>query len=353
MEWLTDLLPAPTGPEQRRRLREAPRVSLQFDSLEEADARRRMENLLAVNGSGLWRVPLVSDALFLTAAMAIGATAVPADAADLRFSAGGLALIVGRDPAVFDVVAIVSVVGGAITLDAPGVTHAWPEGSRVLPLVTCRLRDVPQLPRFTDQATPLRIEFTSAEPMDWTPSAGAAAYRGAPVLEIRPDWSTDPEFTPERGLAIVDNDTGQPAVFDQSGIALGRYAFGFSLYGRTELAAFRSLLYAMAGRWSPIWVPSQAQDFRVVAPLVSASPNLDVAPIGFADWPLQVNRQDLRIELATGEVLYRRITDTAVLGGGGERLILDANLGVNATVEQVRSVEFLALCRQDSDVNLL
>jgi hypothetical protein len=234
--------------------------------------------------------------------------------------------------------------------DSP--TKSWPIGTLVCPLVAARFEQMPSLSRFTSDDAPVKINLHSDEPVDWPEDTGETMYRGIPVLDRRPSGSADPTFAPDRQLERVDAGVGPVALFDTVGVALSQWAAPYVLIGREEIASFRSLLYALAGRWGVIWVPSWSDDFRLVANLAAASVNLDVAWTGLSDWPLRANRRDLRIELRDGTVIYRRIASAAP-HAGGERLVMDSAFGVNATVEDVLQVSFVMLARQDSDVNLL
>lgn len=350
--WLTDTLPAATGPEQTRRLRIAPRVTVSFDGLESGRNRRRMETLLNANGAGRWEAPLVMDAAQLAAPLSAASSSVPFDTTGLRFTAGGQALLAGTDPRLFEVVQIDTVEADHLALSAPTV-FAWQPGTRVIPLRTSHLDGMPTLSRFTGDATPYQVSFRLDEVLEVAADPGAAAYRGAPVLEWVPNWSTDPEATPERQLLTVDEDTGPIATTDLVGIPLGRFSLSFTLVGRATVAAFRGLLYALCGRWSPVWVPSQAQDLRVVAGVANGATTLDVEHSGLSAWPLAVNRRDIRLQLANGTVLYRRISAAVEVSASVERLTLDSGISPGFAASAAAVVSFMALCRQDSDVNKL
>lgn len=351
-EWLTDLLPAPTGPVQARRLRTSPRIFQGFDALEAAARRRQLENALIANGSGTWAVPLVQDAATLTAPASTGSTLLALDAVDRRFRVGGRVLLMVDDPRVFDLAEVVAVEDDELELADPP-TVAWPAGTRVVPAESGRLNGLPSLARFTADAVPLRVEFRLTEPLVETEDAGDATYRSLPVLELHPDWSVEPVAQPDRLLQTVDAGTGPVSVFDLPEIPLGALRFEVVMQGRAALAAFRRLLAALAGRWALLWVPTLAQDLRVTGALVAASTTLDVEWSGLGDTDLAPNRRDLRIALGDGTVLYRRITAVAALGDDEERLTLDSTLGVTAAATDVVSVSFLVLSRQDADVNLL
>ena len=119
LTWLTDVLPAVTGPEQTRRLREAPRAAVSFNGLESGRNRRWMETLLNANGAGRWHAPLVMDTAALAAPLAAASTSVPVATDHLRFVTGGHALLIAADPRRYEVVAIDAVGPSALTLAAP------------------------------------------------------------------------------------------------------------------------------------------------------------------------------------------------------------------------------------------
>ena len=352
LTWLTDVLPAVTGPEQTRRLRNAPRAVGSFNGLESGRNRRWMETLLNANGAGRWAAPLVMDTAALAAPLTAGSTAVPVATDHLRFVAGGHALLIAADPRRYEVVALDAVAADALTLAAPTL-FAWGAGTRVIPLRTARLDGMPSLSRFTGDDVPLQVNFRLEEPLDESPDAGAAAYRGMPVLEWQDGWTSDPQDTPERLLMTEDEGTGPVFTHDPAGIPLGKKALAFAVVGRAAIAAFRGLLYTLCGRWSPVWVPSQAQDLRVVATVANGATTLDVEHSGYSQWPLAINRRDIRIKLHNGTVLYRRVTAATAISADVERLTLDSAIPTGFAANAVALVSFMALCRQDTDVNKL
>ncbi|WP_428999856.1 hypothetical protein, partial [Stenotrophomonas maltophilia] len=84
------------------------------------------------------------------------------------------------------------------------------------------------------------------------------------------------------------------------------------LWGRAEHTWFRSLLYTLGGRRTPIWVPSYASDLKPVAAVAGGSTSLSVEWAGYTLFGKgQPNRKDVLIELRDGTKLCRRITNAA------------------------------------------
>jgi hypothetical protein len=349
LEWLTDILPAATGTEQRRKLRRAPRQTHSWDMLLSGRPRRHCEQLLWANGAQEWDVPMPMFGTTLGAALPIASATIPADTTGRCFLAGGRALLVGEDAAAYEIVTIDSVAVDSLALAAP-TAGEWPAGTRLYPLRLGRLTSVPSTPRFTADDTPFRVEFQLTEPVDIAPALGGATYRGAPVFERRPVWSSDPESAASRQLDVQDEQSGIPAAVDLAGIAFPAQTMTFTAVGWPDVVALLGELYGLAGAWTGVWLPTWAADLQVVG--VPASNQLDVAWAGLAEFPAGANRTDLRIELRDGTVLRRRITQ-AVDAGDVERVTLDAAHGSSFEAEDVALVSFLWHGRLEADTVLL
>ncbi|GGD45690.1 hypothetical protein [Pseudoxanthomonas indica] len=353
LDWLTDTLAAATGPIQTRRLREAPLVTLAFSGLEATTRRRWLEAQLWHVGAGPWLAPLVMDAQALAAPLASGSATVPADTAHARFVADGQALLCGDNPRDFEVLSIESVGDGELLL-AEETARTWPAGTRLSPLRLATLDGQPLLGRFTSDHTDVyQVRFRLQAPLESPADFGPTTYRSLPVLDRRPVWTSDPRWSPERTLTTADHDAAPAQVFDLVGAATPRVVLQFALVGMAEVQAFRGLLYAMAGRWSPAWVPTWASDLRVVATVADGATTLDVEGPLMSEHALTSNRRDIRIELADGTVHYRRITAAVLQSPTADRLTLDTPIASGFAANQVALVSFLTLCRQESDINVL
>lgn len=347
--WLTDLLQSSaTGVTQHRRLRQEPRVSIGFDCMASGDERRALEFALRRYGASDWDVPLPYDQRALSAS-ASGST-LTLTVGSARFSAGGRALLMAGDRSAWEVVNIDTLSSGSITLSAP-VSRTWPAQTSVLPLRTGRIEST-AIERFTGDATGIAsLRFGLNEQLIDAASL-PVTYRGLPVFDMVPDWSSDPQWSSDRITATEDNELGPPSVFDMAGVALDRMEIQYTTTTDAELVALRAGLCALAGRWSPAWVPSWAQDLRLKATVANGATTIDVAgPLLSASLPR--NLRDLRIQLANGTVLHRHVTDAAALSASTDRLMLDSAIATGFAVADVAAISFLRLCVQDADTNSL
>lgn len=354
LAWLTDVLQAPTGGTQHRRLRQSPRTTVSFQALESGAYRRWMDLLLRANSAGRWWVPIAVDARQLAVGAFADDTVLDVDIDGARFTTGGHVLLIGSSPRTFEVREIASIGTATLTL-ATGLAQAWGPGTQVIPLRTGRLAAMPQVGRFTsDDSALVTLQFRLEEPLDVAPAWPGSTYRGYPVFDtLAPVWMSDPTWTPERLIDLQDDDISVPVVTDTAGIALGKTTMHYAPTGQDQVAAFRSALFAMAGRWAPVWVPSWAHDLRVVAPAAAGQAFLDVQGPLLSTQPLAANHRDIRIALANGTVLYRRITAVTAQGSAVDRLTLDTALPAAFAVSAVQMVCFLSLSVQDADTNAL
>lgn len=348
LQWLTDVLEPRYGPPQTRKLRETPRIVLQFDGIESGANARWMETLLSANRAGDWFAPLAIDATVLTAA-ASGFN-VPVDTVGRRFWVGGAVLLQGDSSRDFELGLVTAITDTYLTVET-ALERDWPAGTAISPAVASVLKQGVTLDRFTGADASYAVEFLSNEPVDFPASFGGETYRGYPVLVPQPDWSSDPAFAHERAVEALDGGTGPVRLYDTAGMPLPQIRMAVTAVGRPQVAELLGLVYALAGRWQPVWVPSLAQDFVVQS--AAASSIVDVAWVGVSGWPLRANRRDLRIEMVDGAVVHRRIVSAAELDADTERLVLDADLPMGTSEAGIALVSFMALCQQDSDTNAL
>ena len=290
LEWSTMVDVAATGPSYHRRMRSDPRTFVSFSSMQEGAAWRRLESMLRANVAGRWMLPIHVES---------------------RKVAGSF------------------------------------------PVVEAQLTGPPDVSRITGSSCEYSVEFILVESFAEEAPAAVESYRSFPVFDACPQWTASPKWSPERLVQGVDYGIARPFTYDLAGMNVGKRTMFYSLESDAEIIRFRQMLYALAGRWSPCWVPSWAEDFRVVANVANGATTLDVAGPQLAGLDLVPNHRDIRIELHNGTVLYRRIESVATPSAGVERLTLDSAIATEFSASDVAQVSWMALCVQDSDINLL
>lgn len=346
LSWLTDVLGNPRGTEQRRSLRIAPRKAWQANFIVEGNERALFDLAMAGWGRRVWALPVWVDVQQLKSNLPAGSTSITCETEGRDFREGGLALLRGNTAFDTEAVEIQSMAANVITLKRVTQT-AWPAGTRIYPLRSARLSELPETIRHTDMLLASDCSFELVEPADWPGVLPASLYRGQPVLGTRPDESEDLRHSFERLMLTLDNATGIPAVTDTAGKGFVLQQHRWLLVGRQQHSAWRSLLYALRGRARAVWIPMHAQDLVPAGPLTGSL--LKVQRVGYSRFGLgQQGRQDIFIELQDGSVLMRRIT-AAVENGATEDLVVDSNFPGVIQPSQVARISFMTLCRLASD----
>lgn len=349
LEWATDIIEAEEADEQRIGRRLTPRQTWTFTSTAVDVERQAME--AAINGWGArtWAVPLWPHGADLHALALAGDQELLVDTFAREFSAGGLAILLGDNAMVSEVVEISELQGDRLVLKR-GLAKQWPERTTVYPAKSARMVDV-GVTRFTGVASDAEVSFAvaSANPHALLDPATLPQHRGYGVLETRPNWTRDPSMVPTRRLAVSDNSAGVPRWTDRSGYPSIRQTAGYSPLGRAELDHMRRVQYYLAGRLRALWVPSYSQDMDLQVIAAAGASNIDVAYMGYTAYLRgQVGRTDIRIQTPAG-VQYRQITGSTDLGNGQERIGLGSALSLQLDPDQGVQISFLSLMRGDSD----
>jgi len=94
LEWLTEVLEAYDGTEQRVRLRQLPRRGFEYGFLIEGRDAQVLDHLLFAWGARIYCLPVWTDVSTLAGEAAIGSTALTVqDVANSDYHAGGLAVL--------------------------------------------------------------------------------------------------------------------------------------------------------------------------------------------------------------------------------------------------------------------
>ncbi|HDS1127156.1 TPA: hypothetical protein QDZ99_004020 [Stenotrophomonas maltophilia] len=349
LAWATDVQQSIGGGEARFPLRGSPRRSWEFSVLADRRERQVLEHALFDWSARTWALPVWNDVSWLRARLVLGVQSIPVPAATQRdYRIGGLAML-WKDVTTYELVEVAGITVDSLQLARP-TANAWAPGTRVLPCRTARIAETPSLERVTDQVMRSTVRLAAVETCDWPATAPAAVYRDRPVLEQRPDLDQAQTAEFGRQLVVIDGDIGPVAVDDITGKAWPLQSHAWQTWGRTEQANLRSLLYWLQGRAAALWVPSWADDLELVEPALTTSSGIVVAWAGVARFGrAQAGRRHLRIELFSGQVLYRQLIEATELDPQREFLQLDVPHGIALQPSAIRLISWMVLARLSSD----
>lgn len=344
--------PTYTGLRQKRRMRIAPRRAFDFEVHPHHDGRRLLENIRFARGRQQWALPIWPDRQKLAVGPSIGASSITCGTAGYDFVDGGLAVLRGAGvyTTKFELIHIDTVGPTGLTL-SENVEQAWGGlATHLYPVRAARLaEDSQNVVLLNGEVSTMSVSMEIAEPCDWEAHTFEETYRGRPVWRFKHNWKDQRSFAFNRITEVIDNDTSLPALFDFPNKVFA--ALNGSLVAKTREQSLlnRAVLYALAGRYTSVWVPTLADDLRVIATIGSAAVTVDIAYCGYTLFGLNKDgRRDIMIELRDGSVYYRRIADSVEVSGN-EQITLNAALGVSVAPENILRVSFLMLMQQSSD----
>lgn len=349
LAWATSVnVASATGVSEHVSYQLGPQRSFGFEVAAARRGDRQLADALLAGHRGAWLLPIFPDVQRLAAAVGAGDGSIACRTDGFDFVAGGRALL-WSSPTRWELLRINAIGPAGLTLVGTAA-GSWPVGTRLYPVRRARIQDGSEERLLTDRASRRKLAFDIDEPCDWPALASLPMYLTHPVLEARPDKSEAPTASYAR-LRQGSNYPGSlPFAYDLADQALRAQSTAWKLVGRARHTWHRSLLYLLAGRATPVWLPSFAADLTPVAAIAGGSTALSVEWAGYTQLGKgRHNRRDLRIELADGTVHYRRVTD-AVEAGATETLTLSAALGAAAIAPaQIRQVSFMALATLAGD----
>ena len=325
LAWLTEVIPSEADVEQRRALRRYPRRSLEASFLRKGPARQRIDTFLSGVGRRKFLVPLWHEQTRTNDILSPGTLVqtFPSGTLALReFAVGDAVLIGGRDPAVYDVSTVASIVGDTMTLGVPP-TRTWPVGSRITPLRVARIADSATVSNITSTIGTAQVRFEFDEPdRSIVPDWGYCA----PLWRFKVDRSNALDVQYDRNVYVYDVDTGKVEITDPGDTSRVVVKANITLFGRQALRSYRQFLAMARGKALRFWFPSGTHDLEPMGDIGGVT--LDVQPVGFSAW-LKVP-QEARVMLAFTfsdgrPSVYRKIVDVSQQSGF-DRLTLESSV---------------------------
>lgn len=346
LEWMTDIIEAHDGTEQRIRVRQEPRQS--FDAVISLDSQVDLSRLrvgLSAWQHQEWGWPCWHESVPLAAELPPASASISIDTTTAEFRDGGLAIIYSGS-ADYEVVEVDNVADDELSLSEPtAVSH--PAGAAVMPLRMARMSRQARRDDYAVEASRISVTMQITDNAELTTEASATQYLGYDVL-------SDPLLMPgetmprqiERPIDVLDPGPGAWAQFARTGYPLISTGHRWQLKAREQAWAFRRWLHRRAGRLHPVWIPSRTHDLTLAARPTAVATTLQIRDVNYRNVGLSVpGMTHIAAFSANGAFVCRRIADAAAGSAGRENLTIDAALGFT----DVARVSFLCLHRLAAD----
>lgn len=346
LEWMTDIIEAHDGTEQRIQIRQAPRQSFETSVLvDDAVQLSALRVAIAAWQHRLWGWPCWHEAKRLGVTLAAASSSIGIDTTMADFRAGGMAIIY-TSPALYEVVEVASISADSLILaEATAIQHAV--GASVMPLRLARMAGQARRDDYSFDGTRYSVTMQMTENQELATEAAAMQYLGYDVL-------SDPLVMPgetmprqvDRPADILDPGTGAWAIATRTDYPLITTDHKWRLRTMAQAWAFRRWLHRRAGMLNPAWIPSRTHDLTLAVQPTAVVTTLQINDVNYRNVGLnRPGMTHIAAFSASGAFVCRQITNAVAGSAGRENLTINAALGFTP----VSRISFLCLHRFAAD----
>ncbi len=353
--WLTDIIAARNGAEQRIALRATPRRSIRYSfMLENETERRRQYNRWFKSLSTRLVLPYYQYATALTQAVASGGDRLYFDPTRTDLRDGEFALLYDTATEQGFLVKLTTVEADGATLDSP-ITFDATITMIIAPAFTSRLADRTgfDMQKVTGKITVQGESLVSREAFSRPGSeAVIPTYDGLPVLNIRPISVGDNPETFDANYEVIDGRTGVQDIFSawlHTEVIMTRKWTIRRLQNPGEMDWWRDFLDLIRGQQNPFLIPTWFADLALASAPTPSTTQLLITGSDYAAlyFPYETFKR-LQIETAAG-VIWRTVLSAVDNGDGTTTLELNLPFGASADDVLISKVSFLNMVRLASD----
>jgi hypothetical protein len=383
LSWLTDIMKAADGTEQRLSVRRFPRQEIEFEALTARDIDRNELNAFLFDWhSRVFGVPLWWDARIVNQNVAINDTTISvANTSWADFRVGGLAVIIAFDAdgnRTADTLEITAVNTSPSTIEfSSGVGSAYTAGQALLvPVVPGVLNTTISKARVPTTAQTTKVSFLSLDNDSTRLTPDAAAFTKFNDKAVIDDANCINKVLNEsfrKKVTRIDGDTGeiiQDSSEDRSTPTTNKR---WNAETAQRLWEIKSLLYALRGQQVSFFMPTFNKDLTLTAAVGIGSTSIDVTNIGYTQFmKTREPFTTIAIRLKDGVLpdagspepvltgspptwvpgqnfLFFDITTSTEISTTEERLFLAQTSPLQFDPADVERVEFIVKSRFDSD----
>jgi hypothetical protein len=345
--WLTQVLAARDGTEQRSRLRNYPRRSFRYDvKLMPGDV-PLLETALWGWQSRVYGIPFWHQRTELSAQLIAGSTVIPVDTVDRDF--GNYAML-WRGSTDYEVVDIDAITATDLTLHE-GTTTEWAAGTWVVPMYSGFLSGTVKVDRRNSTMAKVELNPRIEDNITVTETSPPITYLSSPVIDLAPNWieGFDDQWVRDT-RRLLDSQTGGTSVEDVAPRPALLKDMRWDFTSRADAIEFMEYLNWTAGRLNVVWIESGTFDFNILNTLTSGAANMNIDWIGYTNLiDLDDARKDVVVALKDGTKLRRRIQTALNNGDGTESLAMDTTWGQTVDVSDIKYASYLSPYRMESD----
>ena len=353
-EWLSDLMVATDGSEQRIALRgEVPRIELSFKAVFDSkeQIRRFYGDFLAAVGR-LW-LPEYQYTTRTTAKTTAGTNLLYYDNTKTDIRAGEYVLIQTPTNAALVEVTSLTVSGALLTSN---MLFDIPTDSLIMPGSPALIDNQTALARYAvDDVAEVSFNARLTRQRTVLTRTGSAVslpqFLGVPVVEKRPLADELVKDEVSTGQVSLDNQTGVQDIisrWDYSRIGGPRTFKVNRMYAPEEMDYWKTVLAYARGQARKFWMPTYRQDLKVIVMPADAATNYTVEGTQYAEkvYSLPTHRY---IEIETSSGTHRTTIIGASVSGGNSVILFDPAVPTGAGWKVINRISYLLPVRINDD----
>ena len=346
-EWRTEIITSRSGREQRRALRQTPRVSFEYTALLSGDRYQTWSRSVSYGQAEAYLAAHPAESVMLTTPLASPAVTFNVASVPPWLVAGAsCVLALGRN---IELVEIGSIVGLLVTL-ADSTAASFPPGAGLHPAVICRAADVLSSRQQTNTTAEVSVRL-NVEPgfnIALDPGSVGTVFNGREVFLKKPNWAEAPSIDYEAFVEKLDFGFGRVSYAAPRDFRTR--ATRATFVGRTpaEARAVTQFVNRMKGQQGEFYLPSFTSDLPAVVLTGGAS----IMTFPGANWHLLYGTDTVRravaVTLADGTVIMNRILAWSNVSGNSRATMATA-WPVTVAPSGIRSISWCPVCRLASD----
>lgn len=348
LSWMTDIITAYDGTEQRISLSDYPDSEISFSVENHSRIIHMMDALLWGWQHRIYSLPLWHRATKLTQPAYNANSVVYMDTSNCGFQVEGIALL-WRSDTDYEAQEILEIHADRLVFKRD-LQASWGTGSICMATRPARLpADVASNWQHPNLAT-FSLRFILDTPEPEPAQEQGSFYRSYYIFLTPHNWTSPVQEQNTRLLDVFETDLGAKYTLQRQATPIITRNHTLFLNSKAKIAAFRRWLYARRGSATPFWLATGKADFRVMARIEAGDDEITVQDVGYhALYQERMQRQDIRIETRVG-VFHRRIVASAAGPTAGTEIIrVDTAFNQRIEANQVIMVAFLGLNRLEAD----
>lgn len=327
LAWLTDVLDAKDGSEQRISVRQVPRQGFKFPVMMESEKQQaKLDAVMFGWQKRSWGLPVWPELVVHTATITAAVTTITVDTTNADFRDDSLAIIWQSEDNC-EVVQIETVAAGSLTLATP-VQNTFTGHKLIMPVRTAQMDASSKRKGYSSGLAIADVSFAVKDNILLTGFTPATTYKTLPVLTEATAVNPTQKKSSDGDVYVVDCKTGDFDYFSDSDFNINLQSHLFYKDTKADCWDFRKFIHSLLGQIGTFYVATHKDDMILDAQIGSSDTSFNIEGIGLAD---NMGVNDLRTDIAfifpNGTQLYREVT--GITKSGTEEIItIDSSLGV-------------------------